>query len=174
MPVLRSKTIEDARLIIDRLTTSRQVLEITLTTPGALELIKHASRLDNVCVGAGTVMTLGDAEAAIDAGAQFLVSAANPAFFIPFMRETDVLGIPGAATPHEVWSAWDAGATLVKVFPAIRLGGADYIKDLHGPFPDIALMASGGVTLENTEGLLAAGCVAVGINAAALLLDPSP
>ncbi len=171
VPVLRGPSESAAReLIVALLGNGHRIVEVTLTTPGALALIAELASREDVMVGAGTVLTEAEAVGAIKAGAKFLVSAANPAFLLPFARERDVLGVPGAATPHEVWTAWVSGAPMVKVFPIARLGGPAYIKDLKGPFPEIRLMASGGVTPNDVDALSAAGCAAVGINAAALVV----
>jgi 2-dehydro-3-deoxyphosphogluconate aldolase/(4S)-4-hydroxy-2-oxoglutarate aldolase len=170
IPVLRTQSEQAAReLITGLLDAGRPIIEITLTTPGAMTLIAKLAGRTDVVVGAGTVLTNEQAVRAVEAGAQFLISAVNPDFFLPVARELDVLGIPGASTPNELWSAWASGAPMVKIFPVIRLGGASYIKDLRGPFPDIPLMSSGGVTTCDVIALRAAGSNAVGINASALV-----
>jgi 2-dehydro-3-deoxyphosphogluconate aldolase/(4S)-4-hydroxy-2-oxoglutarate aldolase len=170
IPVLRTQSEQAAReLITGMLDAGRPIIEITLTTPGAMTLIAELAGRTDVVVGAGTVLTHEQAVRAVEAGAQFLISPVNPDFFLPAARELDVLGIPGASTPHELWSAWASGAPMVKIFPVIRLGGPSYIKDLRGPFPDIPLMSSGGVTTCDVIALRAAGSNAVGINASALV-----
>jgi 2-dehydro-3-deoxyphosphogluconate aldolase / (4S)-4-hydroxy-2-oxoglutarate aldolase len=170
LPVLRASTEQDARQAADRLLgQGLRVIEVTMTTPGAVALIRDLAGTPGVLAGAGTVLTEGQAEASLAAGARFLVSAANPAFLVPYGARNDLLVVPGAATPHEVWIAWSAGAPAVKVFPITRLGGPAYLKDLRGPFPDIRLMVSGGVRPADVEALLAAGCDIAGVNATALL-----
>lgn len=170
VPVLRtSSQAEGERLAAALFDAGHRVIEVTFTTPGAIDIIATLTANDGLLVGAGTIMTEDQASQAVEAGAAFLVSAANPPFLLPFGRAHDLLAIPGAATPHEVWSAYDAGAIAVKVFPAARLGGAAFIKDLKGPFPNIPLLASGGITESDIETFRTAGCSVVCINAAALM-----
>ena len=170
IPVLRAQSEPSARgLLAGLLDAGYPIIEVTLTTPGAMTLIAELAGHNDVVVGAGTVLTYEQAVRAVDAGAQFLISAVNPDFLVPVASELDVLGIPGASTPHEMWTAWTSGAPMVKIFPVARLGGSAYIKDLRGPFPDVPLMVSGGVTAQDVDELRAAGSNAVGINAAALL-----
>jgi len=136
-------------------------LEITLDTPGALDAIRRAgSRYGpEVTVGAGTVRTVSDVDAAVDAGARFLVSPhTDPALFAR-VRELGAAYLPGALTPSEIVAAWTAGAAAVKLFPA-RVGGPRYIRE---PLSDIPIVPTGGVSAENAAEWLAAGAVAVGV-----------
>jgi 2-dehydro-3-deoxyphosphogluconate aldolase/(4S)-4-hydroxy-2-oxoglutarate aldolase len=135
------------------------VVEITLDTPGALAAIRRWR--ERVTVLAGTVRTLADAEAALEAGAEAVVSPVTIPAVVSFCREHGLPVVPGALTPTEVESAWQAGASLVKVFPA-SVGGPAYIRSLLGPLGDVPLLATGGVTAENAAAFLAAGAVAVG------------
>lgn len=170
VPVLRTSSQAEAeRLATALFDAGHRVIEVTFTTPGASNIISTLSASDGLLVGAGTIMTEDQANEAVEAGAAFLVSAANPSFLLPFGRAHELLAIPGAATPQEVWSAYDAGAIAVKVFPAARLGGAAFIKDLKGPFPNIPLLASGGITESDIKALRNAGCSVVCINASALI-----
>ncbi|MBW3622324.1 MAG: bifunctional 4-hydroxy-2-oxoglutarate aldolase/2-dehydro-3-deoxy-phosphogluconate aldolase [Armatimonadetes bacterium] len=139
-------------------------LEFTMTTPGALEMIRHAScELDeDVLLGAGTILTGEAAEAAVEAGARFLVSPALKIEVVEAARRRGVPVMPGAFTPSEALAAWDAGADVVKIFPAGQLGPS-YLKDLHGPFPDIPLMPTGGIGIDDAAAYLQAGAVAVGV-----------
>jgi 2-dehydro-3-deoxyphosphogluconate aldolase/(4S)-4-hydroxy-2-oxoglutarate aldolase len=136
------------------------IVEFALTTPNAPRLIEAASTVDGVILGAGTVMTAQDARDAINAGATFLLT---PGLRPSVAEEAVRQGIPvvlGAMTPTEVATAMDLGATAVKVFPAARLGAA-YFGDLHGPYPDTPLVATGGLNAGNAAEYLAAGAIAV-------------
>ena len=121
-------------------------------------------RLPNCHIGAGTLLTATDVETAIAAGAQFLFSPHVAAGLIDQAVAAEVPIVPGALTPTEIVTAWQAGATAVKVFPALSLGGATYIKSLRAPLGEIPLIPTGGINLENAPGLLAAGAVAIGLS----------
>lgn len=140
------------------------VLEFTLTGQGAMEAVSATRKAlgDSVCVGVGTVLETEDAEAAIDAGAEFAVTPAMRRQVIAacVKRQTPVLG--GGFTPTELLDAYEAGAELVKVFPA-RLGGPKFIKDVLAPLPFLKLVPTGGVGPENARDYLTAGAVAVGV-----------
>jgi len=139
-----------------------KVIEFTLTTPDALEMIREASKIlpSDVLLGAGTVLDPESARAAILAGAEFTVSPTlNPAV-IEMCRRYSKVCIPGALTPTEILTAWECGADIVKVFPA-TLGGPQYFKDIAGPLPQIKLIPTGGVSLENAGAFIKAGAVAV-------------
>ena len=137
------------------------VLEVTMDSPGALESISSLSRGELV-VGAGTVRTVRDANAAISSGAQFVVSPHLDQRIVAAAVEARVPVIPGAFTPSEIATAWEMGATAVKLFPA-SLGGPPLIRALRGPLGDIPLLPTGGVTLKNAPEYLAMGAVAVGV-----------
>ena len=143
-----------------------KLLEITLNSPGALELIRRVSETmgDRLLVGAGTVLTAAEAEMAIDAGARFILSPTLDFETIGVTKELGAVSIPGAFTATEVLAAWRSGADIVKVFPASV--GASYIRDLRGPLPQIRLMPTGGVNLTNIRDFRAAGAVAYGIGSA--------
>jgi 2-dehydro-3-deoxyphosphogluconate aldolase/(4S)-4-hydroxy-2-oxoglutarate aldolase len=139
-----------------------QVLEYTLSGEGALEAISAARAVwdQRACIGAGTVLTAADVEAAASAGAEFIVT---PAVNLKVLNACQRLGLPilcGAFTPTEITTAVEAGADLVKLFPA-RLGGPQYVRDLLAPFPKLRLVPTGGVSPENAGSFLAAGAVAV-------------
>ncbi len=139
-------------------------IEITMTLPGAVEVIADLGSKwsSEVVIGAGTVTDPDTTRAVIDAGAQFVVSPIFDPRIIGLCREHDVVSIPGCYTPTEIFAATVAGADIVKVFPARGLG-TGYFKDLAGPFPNLRLMPTGGVTIENAGEWIAAGAVAVGI-----------
>jgi len=142
-------------------------VEITLTTPGAIEAIAElVSDGELGCVvGAGTVLDQAAARGVIDAGARFVVSPTlNPAV-IRLCRERDIPCMPGAFTPTEILEAWRAGAPLVKLFPAAAVGPG-YLRDLLAPLPFVRLVPSGGVTLENAADWIRAGAAAVSVGSA--------
>ena len=141
------------------------VLEITMTVPGAVGVIKElTAEIDpEVIIGAGTVMDARTAQACIEAGAQFIVSPALSLETIAFCKQQGVLVMPGALTPTEVVTAWSAGADFVKVFPAGAVGGASYLKALKAPLPHIKLVPTGGVSLQTAAAFIKAGAAALGV-----------
>jgi 2-dehydro-3-deoxyphosphogluconate aldolase/(4S)-4-hydroxy-2-oxoglutarate aldolase len=145
------------------------IFEITMTVPGALDIIRTMAdkKPEGVLVGAGTVLDGETAAAAIWSGADFIVSPITEPGMIAACRAHDAFVAPGAFTPTEIVSAWDKGADIVKVFPATSVG-PQYFRDLKGPFPQIRLMPTGGVTVENARDFIKAGASAVGIGTALL------
>ncbi len=141
-------------------------IEITFNTPGAPALIEKVEKnfSGSLCVGAGTILSCKDAEEALSAGAKFIVSPTLNAQVAEFCRKNQLAYFPGAFTPTEIEKAWDAGAAMVKVFPASQLGPA-YIRELKGPFNHIHMMAVGGVRPENIEDFFQAGASAIAIGA---------
>lgn len=143
-----------------------RVVEITFNSPNAVRAVNQLSTTmgESMLIGMGTVLEVKTVKEAVSAGAKFIIS---PSLDIEIIRATKQLGavsIPGAFTATEILSAHNAGADIVKVFPASV--GANYIKDLRGPFPHIPLMPTGGITIENMEEYLKTGAVAVGIGGA--------
>jgi 2-dehydro-3-deoxyphosphogluconate aldolase/(4S)-4-hydroxy-2-oxoglutarate aldolase len=143
--------------------------EVTFTVPGAADAIAELKKLSDagdfgqaLLLGAGTVVTADQAKAAVDAGATYFVSPHLSEEVMAVADELDVAALPGAFTPGEVYAARQRGADIVKIFPAKRLGPA-YLKDLGGPFPDIPLMPTGGVSAANAADWIAAGAVALGV-----------
>ncbi|QEL21070.1 bifunctional 4-hydroxy-2-oxoglutarate aldolase/2-dehydro-3-deoxy-phosphogluconate aldolase [Limnoglobus roseus] len=147
------------------------VAEVTLTVPDALGVIREAKRQlgDRVLLGAGTVLDPETARAAILAGAEFIVSPAVNLDVIRLCRRYDKLVMPGAFTPTEILTAWEAGADVVKVFPADILGPA-FFKAMRGPLPQVKLMPTGGVDLTTAADYLKAGAVCLGVGGQ--LIDP--
>ncbi|MEX2116162.1 MAG: bifunctional 4-hydroxy-2-oxoglutarate aldolase/2-dehydro-3-deoxy-phosphogluconate aldolase [Bacteroidota bacterium] len=139
-------------------------IEITMTVPGAVEIIREVSKTvpSDVLVGAGTVTDEKTADAVMDAGAKFVVGPILREGIIARCRERQAVVMPGCFTPTEIFTAWKAGADIIKVFPATSLG-PKYFKDIAGPFPDIRMMPTGGVTIDNVGDWVKAGAVAVGI-----------
>jgi 2-dehydro-3-deoxyphosphogluconate aldolase/(4S)-4-hydroxy-2-oxoglutarate aldolase len=144
-----------------------RVLEVTMTVPGAVGLIAElaASLPDDVLVGAGTVVDAETAGAVIEAGAAFVVGPVFRPQVIEVCRRHDVPVMPGCLTPTEILAAWDAGADLVKVFPATALGPG-FFKDVLAPLPQLRLMPTGGVTRENAGEWIRAGAAAIGVGTA--------
>jgi 2-dehydro-3-deoxyphosphogluconate aldolase / (4S)-4-hydroxy-2-oxoglutarate aldolase len=171
VPVVRAASSEEALRLANALVEGGiDVLEITMTVPGAIDTIRGLAQRKDVLVGAGTVLDPETAKACIDAGAQFVVSPALNVETVKTCNSANVLCAPGALTPTEVVAARDAGGDVVKVFPCDALGGAAYLKSLKAPLPHIALMPTGGVTLDTIHAFFAAGAVAVG--AGSSLVDP--
>lgn len=139
-------------------------IEITMTVPGAVDSIRSlaVSLPSDVVIGAGTVTDATSAEEVISAGAQFVVSPVLNIEVINVCKKHGVACMPGCYTPTEIFTAWNAGADVVKIFPATSLG-PKYFKDVAGPFPQIKLMPTGGVTIDNVGEWIAAGAFAVGI-----------
>jgi len=142
-------------------------IEVTMTVPGAVEIIREMARTKTpgTLIGAGTVLDAGTATDVIAAGADFVVSPITDMEMIRACREAGALVAPGAFTPTEIVAAWRAGADIVKVFPATSLGPR-FFRDLRGPLPHVRLMPTGGVTLENAGEFIAAGAAVVGIGTA--------
>lgn len=166
VPVLRATSAEQAMTIADAILAGGvNVLEITMTVPGAIHVIERlANRSDGkLLVGAGTVLDAETARSCILAGAQFVVSPALDVRTIELCRRYSVPVLPGALTPTEIVTAWQAGADVVKVFPCSAVGGAKYLKALQGPLPQIDLIPTGGVSLSTAEEFLEAGAFALGV-----------
>jgi len=146
-----------------------RALEVTMTTPGALEAIATlgGTKPADVLIGAGTVLDAGTAQAAIRSGAEFVVSPITDFETIRVCRENGVLVIPGAMTPTEVVTAWNRGADIVKVFPASSVG-PQFFREIKGPLPGIRLMPTGGVSAENARAFLEAGACAIAVGTAIL------
>lgn len=140
------------------------IVEITMTVPGALELIAHLIRSDpKVIVGAGSVLDTKKAHLCVESGASFITSPSfNPAI-VEFAAKEGVAVLPGALTPTEVASAWSAGADLIKVFPCGPVGGDRYIKAIHASLPEVPLIAAGGVNQHNAASFILSGATALGI-----------
>jgi 2-dehydro-3-deoxyphosphogluconate aldolase / (4S)-4-hydroxy-2-oxoglutarate aldolase len=139
-------------------------VEITMNTPGATELIEEFRRLsgDNMIIGAGTVLNTSQLDKALAAGARFIVTPVVSIDVISRCTEMEIPVFPGALTPTEVWQAWSAGATMVKVFPA-GVFGPNYFKELKGPLDSLKLMAVGGVKANNVKAYFDAGASAVAV-----------
>jgi len=168
IPVLRAKSVAQGRAVVDAMIAGGvTVVEVTMTVPGAIDLLKELKKEygAKLLLGSGTVTTAEQAQATIDAGAEFVVS---PSFHPDVIRVTKAnkkISCPGALTPTEAITAWNAGADYVKIFPCSAMGGASYLKSLLAPFPQLKIIPTGGVTLQTAESFIKAGARALGIGA---------
>jgi 2-dehydro-3-deoxyphosphogluconate aldolase/(4S)-4-hydroxy-2-oxoglutarate aldolase len=142
-----------------------RVLEITLTTPGALEAIRALSGEGEAIVGGGTVLSIEDARAVAKAGGRFALSPVFDPEVVDEAHGRGLLAVPGAASPAEILAAHRHGARMVKVFPSGALGGPKFLRAVKGPFPQIPIVATSGPTTGNVFEYFAAGAVAVGVGA---------
>jgi 2-dehydro-3-deoxyphosphogluconate aldolase / (4S)-4-hydroxy-2-oxoglutarate aldolase len=166
--VIRMKDPANVRAVVDALVAGGvRALEVTMTVPRAIELIRELAPTmpAGFLLGAGTVTDADTARAVVDAGASFIVGPVFRAEVIAACHERDVPAIPGCFSPTEILDAHEAGADIIKVFPATALG-PQFIKDVRAPLPHVKLMPTGGVTLENAGDWIRAGAVAVGIGSA--------
>lgn len=166
VPVVRASSADEAMKVIEAIKAGGvNVLEITMTVPGAVRVIEDVCDKygDDVLVGAGTVLDPETARACMLAGARFIVSPALNLDTIKICHRYSVPVMPGVLTPTEVITAWSAGADLVKVFPAGSVGGASYLKNLKGPFPQVKMIPTGGVSLKTAADFIKAGASALGV-----------
>jgi 2-dehydro-3-deoxyphosphogluconate aldolase/(4S)-4-hydroxy-2-oxoglutarate aldolase len=168
VPVVRAQSAEEAIAVVDAIRAGgAPILEITMTVPGAVEVIAEVSKRygDEVVVGAGTVLDPETARACILAGARFVVSPSLNLGTIEMCRRYAVAVVPGALTPTEVVTAWQAGADAVKIFPCSAVGGAKYLKALKAPLPQVDLIPTGGVSQATAAEFIQAGAWALGVGA---------
>jgi 2-dehydro-3-deoxyphosphogluconate aldolase/(4S)-4-hydroxy-2-oxoglutarate aldolase len=166
VPVVRTNSAESAIRSIEAIYKGGiRAAEITMTVPGAIRALEKVADQfgDSIVLGAGTVLDPETARACMLAGAQFFVTPALNVKTIELAQRYSKPIMPGALTPTEVVTAWQAGADIVKIFPCSAVGGAKYIKALKGPFPQIEMIPTGGVNLETTAGFLQAGACAVAV-----------
>ena len=168
VPVVRAGSADEALKVVDAIRAGGvPVLEITMTVPGAIGVMEELARRfgDEVLLGAGTVLDAETARACILSGARFVVSPALNLGTIETCRRYSVAVMPGALTPTEVVTAWQAGADVVKVFPCGALGGASYIKALKAPLPQVEMIPTGGVSVKTAGDFIKAGALALGVGA---------
>jgi 2-dehydro-3-deoxyphosphogluconate aldolase / (4S)-4-hydroxy-2-oxoglutarate aldolase len=167
VPVVRASSSAEAHTAAEAVSKGGiPIVEITMTVPGAVEVIRDLARHSSpneLLVGAGTVLNPEQAQRCLDAGAQFLVSPGFNAKTVALAAAERRLIMAGALTPTEVIAAWEAGADFIKIFPAGNVGGPKYIKALKGPLPDVPLIPTGGVNLQTAAEFLEAGAAALGI-----------
>lgn len=165
IPAIRVSSGDDAHFAAEAVTKGGiPIVEITMTVPGATELIAHLVHYHpKMVVGAGTVCNLETARKCVDAGASFLTAPGFDPAIVEFAAKVAVAVLPGALTPTEVLSAWRAGSDFVKVFPCALVGGDKYIKALKASFTDIPLVAAGGVNQQSAGSFILSGASAIGV-----------
>ena len=165
VPAVRLSSAEDARFATEAISHGGiPIVEITLTVPGAIEVISDLARNSpGLIVGAGTVFDTETARRCLDAGAAFLTSPGLDLAIVEFARKENVVVLAGALTPTEVTTAWKAGSDFVKIFPCSQVGGDTYIKALKRPFPQVRLIAAGGVNQQTAANFILAGASAIGV-----------
>ena len=166
VPVIRASSQREALMAVEAVAEGGiPIVEITMTVPGAVEVIRELAKTNSskILIGAGTVLDAEAARRCRDAGAEFLVSPALNVETIDFATKEKLLIMAGALTPTEIVKAWKAGADFVKVFPCGQVGGAKYIKAIKGPLPQIPLVPTGGVNLSTAAEFLEAGSEALGV-----------
>jgi 2-dehydro-3-deoxyphosphogluconate aldolase/(4S)-4-hydroxy-2-oxoglutarate aldolase len=167
VPVLRAESEEQALAIASAIADGGvTVLEITMTVPGAVRVMGRLTKeRPDLLIGAGTVLDPETARICILEGAQFVVSPALNLKTIEMCQRYSIPVLPGALTPTEVVTAWQAGADVIKIFPASALGGAKYLKSLKAPLPQVEMIPTGGVSLATAREFLEAGSFALGVGA---------
>ena len=165
IPAVKLSSTEDAHFATETVASGGiPIVEITMTVPGAVELISHLTQHHKkTLVGAGTVLDVDTARRCVDAGASFLTA---PELYLPvveFAAKQGIVVIPGALTPTEVAAAWRSGADFIKVFPCAPVGGAKYIKALYTSLPQIPIIAAGGVNQQTAASFILAGATAIGV-----------
>lgn len=166
--VIRLAAAEPLRDVVDALANGGvRAIEVTMTVPRALALIEDLalSLPSDLVLGAGTILDADTAQRAILAGAQFVVGPVFRREVVEMCHRYDVPAMPGCFTPTEILDAWEAGADVIKVFPATALGPG-FFKDIRGPLPHVRLMPTGGVTRDNAGDWIKAGAVAIGVGTA--------
>jgi len=166
VPVVRASSPREARMAADAVCQGGiPIVEITMTVPGAVEVIREMTKSSagEVLIGAGTVLNAEAAKRCLDAGAQFLVSPGLNLQVVQLAASEGKLMMAGALTPTEVITAWEGGSDFVKVFPCGQVGGAKYIKALKGPLPQVPLVPTGGVNLTTAGEFIEAGAAALGV-----------
>jgi 2-dehydro-3-deoxyphosphogluconate aldolase / (4S)-4-hydroxy-2-oxoglutarate aldolase len=165
VPAVRLSSAEDARFATEAVSNGGiPIVEITMTVPGAIEVISElAKHSPELIVGAGTLFDTETAKRCLDAGATFLTSPGLDLGLVEFAHKQNVVVLAGALTPTEVTMAWKAGSDFVKVFPCSQVGGDTYIKALKRPFPQVRLIAAGGVNQKTAANFILAGASAIGV-----------
>jgi 2-dehydro-3-deoxyphosphogluconate aldolase/(4S)-4-hydroxy-2-oxoglutarate aldolase len=165
IPAIRVSSAEDAHFAAEAVTRGGiPIVEITMTVPGACDLIDHLARDNpNTVVGGGTVLDIDTAQRCVDAGAGFITAPELNLEVMEFGAKAGLAVIPGALTPTEVIAAWKSGVDFVKVFPCVAVGGDEYIKTLHTGLPRVPLMAAGGVNQKTAGNYILAGASVIGV-----------
>jgi 2-dehydro-3-deoxyphosphogluconate aldolase / (4S)-4-hydroxy-2-oxoglutarate aldolase len=166
VPVVRAGSAKHAEMATEAVRAGGvPIVEITMTVPGAINLIARlvGSVGGDVLIGAGTVLDAATARQCIDAGAEFIVSPGLDVATVEYVRREEKVMMAGALTPTEVITAWKAGSDFVKIFPCSATGGAKYIQALRGPLPQIPMIPTGGVNLQTAADFIRAGVAALGV-----------
>lgn len=165
IPAVRLSSAEDARFAAEAIYQSGiPIVEVTMTVPGAVAVISQLTKQNSaLIVGAGTIFDVEIARQCLDAGALFLTTPGPDLDIVNFAVKQDAVVFPGALTPGEVMTMWKAGADCIKIFPCAPVGGPGYLRALKGPFPQIPMIASGGVNQETAGDFIRAGAMALGI-----------
>lgn len=172
VPVLRADSVQTAMALATAIAAGGvTVLEVTMTVPGAIQVMRRlAEERPDILVGAGTVLDPETARICILEGARFVVSPALNLKTIEMCQRYSVAVLPGALTPTEIVTAWQAGADVIKIFPASAMGGAKYLKSIKAPLPQVEMVPTGGISLSTATEFLEAGAFALGVGAD--LADP--
>jgi 2-dehydro-3-deoxyphosphogluconate aldolase / (4S)-4-hydroxy-2-oxoglutarate aldolase len=165
IPVLRALSTEEALAIVEALTAGGiDVIEVTMTVPGAVDIIRKLSRARaDLLIGAGTVLDPETARNCMQEGAQFIVTPVTNVATIEICQKHSIAVFPGALTPTEIFTAWQAGGDAIKVFPASAMGGAPYLRSLKAPLPQVELIPTGGISTATAADFLRAGAFALGV-----------
>jgi 2-dehydro-3-deoxyphosphogluconate aldolase / (4S)-4-hydroxy-2-oxoglutarate aldolase len=166
IPVLRARSGKEAFALVEAMVAGGvTVIEVTMTVPGAIDVLRDLKKSygSKLLLGSGTVTSAAQCSETIEAGALFVVSPSLHLDVIARTKELGKVSIPGALTPTEVITAWNAGADFVKIFPCSAVGGASYLKALKAPFPQLRLIPTGGVTVDTAASFLQAGAEALGV-----------
>jgi 2-dehydro-3-deoxyphosphogluconate aldolase/(4S)-4-hydroxy-2-oxoglutarate aldolase len=165
IPAVRLYSAEDAVFAAEAVCSAGiPIVEVTMTVPGAADVIRQLVQHNpDLVVGAGSILRIETARRCLDAGAAFLTSPGFDVDIVNFAKGRNTVVFPGALTPTEIMAAWKAGSDFVKIFPCAANGGPTYIRALKQPFPDIPLIATGGVDQENAGDFILAGAAALGI-----------
>ncbi|MCX7856918.1 MAG: bifunctional 4-hydroxy-2-oxoglutarate aldolase/2-dehydro-3-deoxy-phosphogluconate aldolase [Deltaproteobacteria bacterium] len=175
IPLIRSDSKEEALKIAEAIKEGgASFLEVTMTVPGAFEVIRELSKTfgDSIIVGAGTVLDVETARLSLAAGARFIVTPTVNIDVIELGHRYSVITIIGAMTLTEILQCWNAGADLVKIFPASLLGGPNYIRAIKGPLPQVDLVPSGGISVDLAPAYIEAGATAVAVGSEITKTDP--
>ncbi len=167
VPVLRAESVEKALALAEAIAAGGvTVLEITMTVPGAIQVMRQLTeKRPDILIGAGTVLDAETARMCILEGAKFVVSPALNLKTIEMCHRYSIAALPGALTPTEVVTAWEAGADVVKIFPASAMGGAKYLASLKAPLPQVEMIPTGGVSQTTAMEFLESGAFALGVGA---------
>ncbi|HYA16973.1 MAG TPA: bifunctional 4-hydroxy-2-oxoglutarate aldolase/2-dehydro-3-deoxy-phosphogluconate aldolase [Bryobacteraceae bacterium] len=167
IPSVRLSSAEDAMFAAEAVREGGiPIVEVTMTIPGAIDVIRELARnSETLVVGAGSIWDVEVAARCLDAGARFLTSTGFDRGIVEFAQKHDTVVFPGTLTPSEVMAAWKAGVDFVKIFPCANVGGPSYIKALRRPFPQIRMIAGGGVNQQNAGEFILQGATAIGVGA---------